>query len=227
MLRFYFTILLSLCLAACGAPTVIDDSMTHVAGPLPADFSGSWQRNYARDDNVDAVLRRTYDRLRRATPDQGFRGGPASPGPSAKDVNSLMALARLADEITKSDLLQISQDDYEIRVDREDDFSLTCGFFNGAAKGTGSSYGNEICGWDGKQLVSLIELPDGLNIVHRFTISADGEQLRVVTTLTSSTSRTPFTLRRFYRKYDRPAREFNCIETLSMKRVCSTKEITP
>jgi hypothetical protein len=47
----------------------------------------------------------------------------------------------------------------------------------------------------------------------------------VVTTVSSSTARIPFTLSRFYRKFERLPPDFNCIETLSMKRVCSTGEI--
>ena len=60
---------------------------------------------------------------------------------------------------------------------------------------------------------------------HRFTISADSRQLRVVTTLASSTSRVPFTLRRFYTRFERPPPNYSCVETLSMKRVCSTGEL--
>jgi len=46
-----------------------------------------------------------------------------------------------------------------------------------------------------------------------------------VTTVSSSTSRVPFTLRRFYTRFQRPAPDYKCIETLSMKRVCSTGEL--
>jgi hypothetical protein len=56
-------------------------------------------------------------------------------------------------------------------------------------------------------------------------VSADQQQLRVVTTVASNTARVPVTLIRFYRKFERLPPDFNCIETLSMKRVCSTGEI--
>ena len=142
-------------------------------------------------------------------------------------MSSLLALARLAELITRPDVLTISQNQNEISIERKDDFAISCAFYNGVAKGTNNSYGTEICGWDGEQLVSNLVLPDGLQVTHRFTVSRDGEQLRVVTTLSSSSSRVPFTLRRFYSKFREPASEFNCIETLSMKRVCSTGEIVP
>ena len=70
-------------------------------------------------------------------------------------------------------------------------------------------------------------LPDGLQVTHRFSISTDRQQLRVVTTVASSASRTPFTLQRFYYRFEKPSSGLNCIETLSMKRVCSTTDIVP
>jgi hypothetical protein len=68
-------------------------------------------------------------------------------------------------------------------------------------------------------------LPDGLLISHRYAMSPDGQNLRVVTTASSSSSRIPFTVSRFYRKYKPFVGKFNCVETLSMKKVCSTGEL--
>jgi hypothetical protein len=119
----------------------------------------------------------------------------------------------------------MAADEPSFTIERKDDFSLLCAFYDGVAKGTDSEYGTEICGWDGDQLVSHLVLPDGLQVTHRFTVSEDREQLRVVTTVASSRARVPFTLSRFYRKFERLPPDFNCIETLSMKRVCSTGEI--
>ena len=48
-------------------------------------------------------------------------------------ADSLVALARLAELITRPDVLTIVQDDYEIRVDRKDDFSMLCAFYDGVA----------------------------------------------------------------------------------------------
>lgn len=70
-------------------------------------------------------------------------------------------------------------------------------------------------------------LPGGLTITSHFTMSADRNYLRVVTTAKSSATRTPFTLHRYYIRFEAPPNAFNCIETLSMKRVCSTGEIEP
>ena len=53
--------------------------------------------------------------------------------------------------------------------------------------------------------VRALEKPNltGLQVTHRFTVSEDRQQLRVVTTVSSSRARVPFTLSRFYRKFER------------------------
>jgi hypothetical protein len=225
MLRILL-ILLSLSFVACTpARPVIDEQMMRIDGELPADLSGSWERDYSRGDDVNQVLRDIYYYLSRTSADRAYTTRPGPVQPSSRDMASIRALARLAELITRPQVLTISQNDQEITVDRKDDFSLLCAFYDGVAKGTESGYGTEICGWDGDQLVSHLILPDGLQVTHRFTVSEDRQQLRVITTVSSNTARVPFTLRRFYKKFERLPPDFNCIETLSMKRVCSTGEI--
>ena len=226
MLRTRTILLLNFLIVACTpAQPVIDEQMMRIDGEMPADFSGSWERDYSRGDDVNQVLRDIYYYLSRTSADRAYTTRPAPVQPSSRDMQSITALARLAELITRPQVLTISQNDQEITVDRKDDFSLLCAFYDGVAKGTESAYGTEICGWDGDQLVSHLILPDGLQVTHRFTVSEDRQQLRVVTTVSSSTARMPFTLRRFYKKFERLPPDFNCIETLSMKRVCSTGEI--
>jgi hypothetical protein len=224
-----FSRVFALCLfaVACSEQPVIEPGMMRINGPLPADFSGSWQRDYALDDDVNAVLRDAYNRLNRSASDQQYSRAPSGPVVSQRDASSLLAIARLAELITRPDELTISQNEREIFVERKDDYAILCSFHGGVSKASSSQYGAEICGWDGNNLVSNLVLPDGLQVTHRFTISPNGRQLRVVTTVASSTSRLPFSLRRFYTKFTRPTSSFNCIETLSMKRVCSTGEIRP
>jgi len=226
MRRSNVTVLvLSLFVAACSQQPVINEEMTRFEGAMPADLSGSWQRNYVREESINGVFNDAYYRLSRRTQDPAFPGDPVQVGPSQKDYNALKALADLAVLITRPDDLMISQNEYEVRVDRKDDFSMLCSFYNGTQKATESPYGIETCGWNGKQLVSHLKLPGGLQITHRFDMSTDYRQLRIETTVSSSTSKVPFTLKRFYTKFRRPAPQFECIETLSMKRVCSTGEL--
>jgi hypothetical protein len=226
MLRSWNIVAMCLVLVACTpAKPVIEEHMMRIDGEMPADFSGSWERDYSRGDDVNQVLRDIYYYLSRTSADRAYTTRPGPVQPSSRDMASISALARLAELITRPQVLTISQNDQEITVDRKDDFSLLCAFYDGVAKGTESDYGTEICGWDGDQLVSHLILPDGLQVTHRFTVAADRQQLRVVTTVSSNTARVPVTLSRFYRKFERLPPDFNCIETLSMKRVCSTGEI--
>lgn len=210
----------------------LDTTHPSFAGEMPADFSGSWERDYARSQDVQGALNAMFqDRQRAVTQQQQLnsmsRVGPASTGLSQREVNGMVALARLVEEITRPDVLEISQDDHEIRIARKDDFSLSCKFYDGVAQGTDSPYGTEVCGWVGNDLMSHLVLADGLRISRRYTLSPDGNQLREITTASSSATRSPLVLHRYYLKFEAPARPFNCVETLSMKRVCSTGELEP
>ena len=191
---------------------------------IPVDLSGSWERDYSLGGDMNSQLQTAYRNL---TGTQDLRNPNGGYGASAADIDKLVALARFADEITRQDTLTILQNDYEISIERKDDYAMLCAFYDGLDKPTVNDYGMETCGWDGEQLVSSLVLPDGLIVSHRFVVSDDRMQLRVSTTISSSASRTPFTLHRFYRKFDRPESELNCVETLSMKRVCSTGELEP
>ncbi|MDJ0907236.1 MAG: hypothetical protein QNI96_14545 [Woeseiaceae bacterium] len=223
-------ILAILLLGACAAPgPVLDTTNPSFVGDMPVDFSGSWERDYSRGDDVRGTLNSIFRAQQRQNQQQSqFPGGPrATPSLSPRDGNALVALARLVDEITRPDVLTITQNDFEIRVARKDDFDLSCSFFDGVAQGTDSAYGTEVCSWDGESLISHLVLPGGLTITSRFTMSADGNYLRVITTAKSSATRTPFTQHRYYIRFEAPPNAFNCIETLSMKRVCSTGEVAP
>jgi hypothetical protein len=229
MRKTWHLILPILLLAACARPPVISDDMMRYEGGMPADFSGSWERDYSRGDDYYAALGEALYRLSRAT--AGPRGyGQSVPGNGNSSIPSrqrasLYAIARLADEITRPQVLTIAQNDHEISIARKDDYAIFCAFYDGAARNLDSNYGAEVCGWDGEQLVSHVTMPDGLEITHRFTVAPDGQNLRVVTTVQSATSSIPFTLSRFYKKFPAPTSDFNCVETLSMKRVCSTGDL--
>lgn len=218
-------------MAGCAATPdpVITADMRRIEGGMPVDFGGSWAMDYARSDNINDVLRETYYRLARSTPGSRMTGLPGSDvaTPIDRKMDRIVPLARLAELITRSDELTITQTDSEIVVERIDDFAVFCAFYNGVAKATDSPFGRELCGWDGDRLVSELTLLDGLQVIHRFAVSEDGKQLRIVTTVASDTSSESFSLRRFYWKFEKPAPAYECIETLSMKRVCSTGSLTP
>lgn len=216
-------------LAGCSGQPLVEDSARSFSGAMPVDLSGSWERDYSRSDDAQSVLNSVLRRVSRPEPDQSFPGNRTAgnaPQP-APDLSKVVALAQLAELITRPNVLTIAQNEHEISIARKDDFSMLCEFYEGQTKRTQSDYGMEVCNWNGKQLESNLVLPEGLLIKHRFTLSTDGQSLHVATTVSSGASRTPFTLNRVYLKFEPPESEFNCVETLSMKRVCSTGEIFP
>lgn len=219
--RWFTPLLLAAGLALNGcateAPLLIEDTK-YFEGEMPADFSGFWVRDYARSEDINKVWRNAYYELAR----KRGHNGPAGLATSERDVSQLMPLARLLELITRTDELTISQTEYEILVEREDDFALLCAFFDGVAKPTDTTFGKETCGWDGNRLISLNEFADGLRVVNRFETSEDRKQLRVITTVTSKTAPIPITLSHYYWRTKKIAGKYECIETLSMKRVCST-----
>jgi len=225
---FFATALLTgLAVTGCVNEPVIDDDMLRVEGPLPADFSGSWERDWTRGNDVDGAFTIAYQQLARTTPDRQLDPDTGRSMPSQRDVNELVAAARLVEMITRPDLLTISQTEHEIRIERKDDYSLQCNFYNGMSKPLESGYGTEICGWDGDNLVSNLVLADKLQVTYRFTVSADRKQMRVMTTVKSPSARVPVTITHFYSRFDRLPPDYNCIETLSMKRVCGAGVAAP
>ena len=188
---------------------------------MPADFSGSWARDYARGDNVNKVFQSAIWELGR----RRARSGQVVPMASERDLSTLIPIARLAELITRPDELTILQTEHEILVERRDDFSLMCAFFDGVAKSTESAFGSETCGWDGNRLISVHDMPDGLRVMHRFHVSDNRRELRVITTVSSSTAPMPFTMSHYYWRFEKNPGKFECIETLSMKRVCSTGKL--
>ena len=222
--------ILALCalLAACSQQVAGDKLVRSYAGDPPVNLSGSWERDFSRGDIVSVEVDRVLRQIQRSSIDPRLsndRIGASNTSDTRRKISRVLALAQLADLITQLDTLTIAQSEHQISVQRKGDFAISCEFYNGVAQGPATEYGNEICGWDGHQFVSRLILPGGLRVSHRFTMSADRKSLHVATTVSSSATTTPFTLDRYYNQFERPASEFNCIETLSMKRVCSTGEI--
>jgi hypothetical protein len=217
-------------LVACTAQTTGDKIVAGYDGVIPVNLGGNWERDYSRGQTVNQVVDRVFRQLQRYRSDPAMSNNPYGanePSLSQRDMSHIIAIARLADNITSVDVLTISQSDNELSVERKGDFSLFCEFYDGVATGPETEYGSEVCGWDGDQFVSRLILPDGVRITHRFTVADDAEQLLVSTTVSSRQANVPITLNRFYKKFDKPESDFNCVDTLSMKRVCSTSEVTP
>ena len=188
------------------------------------DMSGNWEKDYLLSDDFQTEfnlymsdIQRTYrqqaDGLNRGTT---FGGGPSVGG----SMETIVGLARFTEEITRMPLLQIEQDRARIRIDREDDFALFCEFFSRQTAVTQTPFGTEQCGWNGEQLLFQLDLQDGLSIFYQVTLAPNGRQLNITTTVTSAMVSTPLTISNYYRRYDIPESDVDCILTLTRNNVC-------
>lgn len=221
---------LLLCLAACaGSPPV-----RQVANQPPAavDFSGFWELDYSQSDNIQAKLNTLVRDLRQQSAQRaGAAGIYQQPGPgvvvggpgNTNSGTSIIGLAQMADLVTQSQLLEIDQDEHEIKVKREGDYALTCEFFPGEYHTVETPLGKEICGWNGHQLIFKTLFPDGLTIQQVLTGSTDRQRLNIATTVISDRVTSPFTVNRVYNRYQPQDNGYRCKMTISRGRVCTTE----
>jgi hypothetical protein len=192
--------------------------------PSISDFSGYWEMDYGRSDNVDAKLRSLHREWQRQV-ERASRGDQRAARISAELQNSsfrqVVDVARLADLITSSQVLEIEQSSDDIEIRRENSFSLSCVFSDGVPQFAIDELGSEVCGWDAHQLVFRIVLPDGLDIRHRLSLSNDRQRLHIATRVDSRGS-APFTINRFYFRFDPLPEDYQCEYTLSRGNVCQT-----
>lgn len=207
---------LSLFLAACSQPEV-QLRKQHAAA---VDFSGSWEIDYQLSDNLQEKIR-TLQLIARSEMQRndGYsqRIGPVAVtgGQPYSSLSAIVGLGQFTDDISRTEILTVTQSPSEIEVDRKDDFPLRCFFQPGVGMGP-----SDRCGWDHHQLVFVSTLPDGLRIFHRLTLAEEGDLLNIATTVTSRVSRTPFTLNRVYRKFAPVEEEYDCEYTLEKGKTC-------
>lgn len=206
--------------AACASPkqpVLRDDTAARV------DFSGSWELHYGLSDRIEEEIRlqhllarRTLERNAQlpaaSTVTVGGRG-------RVNSSSSIIGLAQLAETISRAKVLTIEQNERQVMIERDDEFPLSCRF-DRAGRPIVDPLGTELCGWDGHQLVFVIQLPDGLRVRHRLTLSPDGQHLNVATTVQTRRAPQPFTFDRVYERFEPPPPPFDCHETLDRGRVC-------
>ncbi len=191
--------------------------------PWRADFSGSWEKDYQRSDRWENELTRQMDLLRRSQSQGQVTGSaPVVQYGGGRRGSSMIDLARLAEMISRQNVLEISQTADEVVIEREGDAALICGTREQAMQSFSSAYGSEICGWERQQLIFRITLPEEVEIRHRFSVSDDREWLSALITIARSGT-PPFNLIQVYRRFDMPGGGYNCTQTLSRGRVCSTE----
>jgi hypothetical protein len=194
------------------------------------NLSGSWEMDYSQSDStqekLDSIVRdlnRQAERRAKGNMQQGPGGGVMINAAGANSGSSVLGLVRLADLITQSPLLEITQDAHKIRVKREGEFDLTCEFYAGELREVETPFGTEICGWNGHQLVFKLLLPDGLRMQHVMTMGAAGQKLNVATTVVSGQVSFPFMLNRVFNRFEPGDDGYRCEVTLTRGRVCTTE----
>jgi len=193
------------------------------------DFSGAWERNYVRSDDIQRKLqslvreiRRDAERRARSGMQQNRPSAVATENMARDSISSMVALAQMADLVTRSLVLEIEQDRASIRIGREDTFALRCNFHGGAAVSEENPLGRELCGWDQHQLVFHLYLPEGLNIQHRLTLGPAGRKLNIATTVVSRQVSQPFTVNRVFSRFEAGSQGIRCEETITRGKVCTT-----
>ena len=192
------------------------------------DYTGFWELSLGESDNIqtrlDTLVRELVARAQRQTQGKGDRGGGMVIGGSGSNSGpSIIGLAKMADLVTRSQLLEIEQEKNSILIKREDNFALTCEFYKGSSEPKKTPYGTEVCGWDTHQLLFRMYLPDGLSIQHRISLGTSGDRLNIATTMYSEQVSYPFTLNRVYKRYDLDKGGIRCEMTLTRGKVCTTE----
>ena len=188
-----------------------------------AELGGHWEVDYARSDTVQTQINASFREVQREIRrrQEAVESGASPQGMPLGDADTLIALAKMAELVTDSDLLEIEQDPHILRVQRANNFALSCDLDE--AQVVHSLLGAERCWWDGQQWHFLVRLPNGLSIEHRFSVSEDSRSLAQRTVLAAPGVNRDLEVVRIYSRYDPSTRGFRCIDTLSRGRVCTTE----
>src|SRR5688500_2717103 len=132
------------------------------------DFSGNWEKNYQLSDDFAQRFSLYVADIRRGFPTaQNGRNDSAigvNLGNSGVDADAINGLARFTEEITRTPILEIVQEDGTINIDREDDFTLSCDYKDRQFNSSNSVFGSDTCGWNQERLIFQMALAGGLNI---------------------------------------------------------------
>jgi hypothetical protein len=195
------------------------------------DFSGFWELDYSQSDNIQIKLDTLVRELRKQSAQRSPAGyqqptaGVVIGGPGGTNSGaSILGLAQMSDLITQSQLLEVEQDEHDIKVKREGNFALTCEFYPGQYHTVETPLGKEVCGWSRHQLIFKIILPEGLTIQHVLSLGPDRQWLNIATTVTSDRVTSPFTINRVYARYEPGESGYTCKMTISRGRVCTTEK---
>ena len=162
-------------------------------------FDGHWEIDFSRSESPGDKLRYLYEvtlsghRRRLAQSDPRFGDSPMM---AMADLQGLINLGRLAEQITRTSVLEIISNEATMEIHRDDNFTLRC---ESLQPETGMvNLGFARCEWHEEQLIVKQLLPGGIGIEHRLTLSPAGRELNVATTILGQGVSQPFTVNRVY-----------------------------
>ncbi len=189
-----------------------------------SDLSGHWEVDYAQSESIrtqiNARFREVQREMRRRQ--DALEKGARYQGRPVGDVDTLIALAKMAELVTEPSVLTIEQNQRWLRIKRDSSFALTCRL-DEQSGADDSQLGAEWCWWDGQQWHFAVQLPEGLMVEHRFVISEDRDALAQRTVMSVKGTGTQLEVMRVFARYDNTNRGYRCTETLSKGLVCTTE----
>ena len=189
-----------------------------------SDLSGDWEVDYAQSESIQAQINARFREVQREMRrrQDALEKGARYQGRPVGDVDTLIALAKMAELVTEPSVLTIEQDQRWLRIKRDSSFALTCRLDEQSGADV-SQLGAEWCWWDGQQWHFAVQLPEGLMVEHRFVISEDRDALAQRTVMSVKGTGAQLEVMRVFARYDNTNGGYRCTETLSKGLVCTTE----
>ena len=183
-------------------------------------FLGHWEVDFSASEHPNDKLRYLYevtlsDHQRRLAAGQNRRG--ESPFQAMEDLRGLVNLGRLAEQITRTSVLEIRQSDETLTVSRDDNFSLRCDLSREVAP---EEFGASDCRIKNKELFFELKLPGDVVITHRLILSQRQDRLSMATSIVAGGVSQPFTVNRVYLPFTPAETGFECEYHLGKGKVC-------
>ena len=189
------------------------------------DLSGNWEVDYKLTENSQEKLLFLYEiaqsQIRQQMNRRDSQNGLANRQlvqQSIDDLGDLIKLGTLADSMNRANALRIEQGADYVLIKREDDFALN---YELSLNAPNLDAGQEWCGFDRSgKLIFVSRLPEGLDIVHEFELSANTERLSATTTVRTPALRDSYSINRIYMPFEQGTGLYNCEFTLEKKKTC-------
>ena len=190
--------------------------------PIKPLFDGHWEIDFSRRESPGDKLRYLYEvtlsghRRRLAQSDPRFGDSPMM---AMADLQGLINLGRLAEQITRTSVLEVVSSEASLEIHRDDNFTLRCESLQPESGMTNLGFAR--CEWREEQLIVKQLLPGGIGIEHRLTLSPAGRELNVATSILGQGVSQAFTINRVYVPFEPGEDRFQCEYVVGKGKVCS------